>query len=175
MRFPTIFMCDQQKLSPACAYAQTDQSLCWSLEYSMTVKLLTEHGLDFLSLKGGCTGLSESIPVKMPHCWKSHVTAQMHFSFRVIRRLFNRSPFLPVAYSYSLISCRRWSVIEEVLIYQRVPLGLDFVPSESHKYTVILASRRNPVSKRYRIFLKGGAHSPYARYQPCSQPYPVKQ
>ena len=24
-----------------------------------------------LSLKGGCTGLSESTLVKMPHCWKS--------------------------------------------------------------------------------------------------------
>ena len=46
-------------------------------EYSMSVKLLTEHHLEFLSLKGGCTGSSESIHVKMPHCWKSHVTAQM--------------------------------------------------------------------------------------------------
>ena len=27
----------------ACAYAQSDQSLSKSLEYSMTVKLLTEH------------------------------------------------------------------------------------------------------------------------------------
>ena len=33
----------------------------------MTVKLLTEHHLEFLSLKGGCIGLSESIHVKMPH------------------------------------------------------------------------------------------------------------
>ena len=41
----------------------------------MTVKLLTEHHLDFLSLKVGCTGSSESTLVKMPHCWKSHVTA----------------------------------------------------------------------------------------------------
>ena len=43
----------------------------------MTAKLLTEHHLEFLSLKGGCTGLSESIHVKMPHCWKSHVAAQI--------------------------------------------------------------------------------------------------
>ena len=41
----------------------------------MTVKLLTEHHLEFLSLKGGCTGSSEPIHVKMPRCWKSHVTA----------------------------------------------------------------------------------------------------
>ena len=43
----------------------------------MIVKLLTEIHLEFLSLKGGCTGLSESTLVKMPHCWKSHVTVQM--------------------------------------------------------------------------------------------------
>ena len=43
----------------------------------MSVKLLTEHDLEFLSLKGGCTGSSESTLVKMPHCWKSHVAAQI--------------------------------------------------------------------------------------------------
>ena len=42
----------------------------------MSVKLLTEHRLEFVSLKGGCTGSSESTLVKMPHCWKSHVAAQ---------------------------------------------------------------------------------------------------
>ena len=40
-------------LRSACAYAQSDQSLCLSLEYSTIVKLLTEHHLEFLSLKGG--------------------------------------------------------------------------------------------------------------------------
>ena len=44
----------------------------------MSVKLLTEHHLGFLSLKGGCTDLSESTRVNIPLCWKSHVTAQMH-------------------------------------------------------------------------------------------------
>ena len=43
----------------------------------MTVKLLTEHHLEFLSLIGGCTGSSESTLVKMPHCWNSHATAQI--------------------------------------------------------------------------------------------------
>ena len=41
----------------------------------MIFKLLTEHHLEFLSLKGGCRGSSESTYVKMPHCWKSHVAA----------------------------------------------------------------------------------------------------
>ena len=43
----------------------------------MNIDLLTQHQLEFLSLKGGFTGSSESVHVKMPHCWKSHVTAQM--------------------------------------------------------------------------------------------------
>ena len=70
-------MCDQQNLRSACAYAQSDQSPCELHEYSMTVKLLTEHFLEFLSLKGGCRGSSESTHVKMPHCWKSHARAQI--------------------------------------------------------------------------------------------------
>ena len=43
----------------------------------MIVKLLTEHHLEFLSLKEGCTGSSESTLVKMPHCWKSHAEAHI--------------------------------------------------------------------------------------------------
>ena len=41
----------------------------------MIVKLLTEHHLEFLSLKGGCRGSSESTLVKMSNCWKSHAAA----------------------------------------------------------------------------------------------------
>ena len=43
----------------------------------MSVKLLTEHHLEFLSLKGGYTGSSESTLVKAPHCWKSHFVAHI--------------------------------------------------------------------------------------------------
>ena len=43
----------------------------------MIVKLLNEHHLEFLSLKGGCRGSSESTHVKMPHCWKSHAAAHL--------------------------------------------------------------------------------------------------
>ena len=38
---------------------------------------MTEQHLEFLSLKGGCTGSSESTLVKIPHCCKSHVSAHM--------------------------------------------------------------------------------------------------
>ena len=43
----------------------------------MSVELLTEQHFEFLSYKGDCTGSSESTLVKMPHLWKSHVTAQL--------------------------------------------------------------------------------------------------
>ena len=45
----------------------------------MIVKLLTEHHLEFLSLKGGCRGSSESTLVKMSNCRKSHAVAHMTF------------------------------------------------------------------------------------------------
>ena len=50
----------------------------------MSVKLLTEYRLEFLSLKGGCTGSSECTPAKMPHCWKSHALARIADSFSTV-------------------------------------------------------------------------------------------
>ena len=90
MGFPTMWYVQQQRLRPACAYAQSDQSLCKSLDYSMSVKLLTEQNLGLLSLKGGCTGSSESTLVKMPHCWKSHVSAQIMKASIPLDRLLTR-------------------------------------------------------------------------------------
>ena len=45
----------------------------------MNVKLLREQHLEFLILKESCTGSFESTLVKMPLCWKSHVTAHLSF------------------------------------------------------------------------------------------------
>ena len=75
--FQQYGICEQQSLGPAYVFAQSDQRLCLALEYSLTGKLLTEHHLEFLSFKGCCTGSSESTHVKLPHCWKSHVTAHL--------------------------------------------------------------------------------------------------
>ena len=50
----------------------------------MTVELLTEHHLEFLSFKGGYKGSSESTLVKMPQCSKSHVTA--HYGLFILKR-----------------------------------------------------------------------------------------
>ena len=45
----------------------------------MIVQLLTEHHLEFLSIKGGYRGSSESTLVKMSNCWKSRALAQLSF------------------------------------------------------------------------------------------------
>ena len=52
----------------------------------MSAKLLTEHHLEFLSLKEGCTGSSDSTLVKIPHCWKSHALAHLIYETDVISR-----------------------------------------------------------------------------------------
>ena len=70
--FQKCVMFDQQRLRSACAYVQSDQSLCSLLEYSMNVKLLTEDNLESLSLKGGCTGSCQ-----IPQLLKSHATAHI--------------------------------------------------------------------------------------------------
>ena len=43
----------------------------------MALRLLTELYLEFLRLKGGCTGSPASTLVKMTQYWKSHVMAQI--------------------------------------------------------------------------------------------------
>ena len=45
--------------------------------HTRSLKLLTEHCLECLNFKGGCTGSPESTLVKMTHCLKSHVMAHL--------------------------------------------------------------------------------------------------
>ena len=68
-------MCDQLNVSDQPAHTRSLIRAFASLEYSLTVMLLTEQHLEFLIFRGGCTGLTESTHVKMPPCWKSLVAA----------------------------------------------------------------------------------------------------
>ena len=43
----------------------------------MIAKLLTEYHFEFLTLKEGCSGSSESTLVKITNCWKSHAAAHI--------------------------------------------------------------------------------------------------
>ena len=58
----------------------------------MIVKLLTEHHLGFLSLKGGCTGSSESTLVKMSNCWTPHAAAHLICNLDTVRITTGRTP-----------------------------------------------------------------------------------
>ena len=62
----------------------------------MTVKLQTKKHLEFLSLKGGCIGSSESTLVKMPHCLKSHVAAYIVLRFILFQSRSRAQNILPV-------------------------------------------------------------------------------
>ena len=78
MRFPTMWYVRLAKPQTQPAHMRSlIRAFLGHLKYSMSVNLMTEHNLEFLSLKGGCTGLSESTLAKLPHCWKSCVTAHM--------------------------------------------------------------------------------------------------
>ena len=52
--------------------------------YVRPAKLLTEHHLEFLSLKGGCTGLSEPTFAIIPHSQKSGMAAQIKRNGKIV-------------------------------------------------------------------------------------------
>ena len=126
-------MCDQQSLRSACAYTQSDQSLCQSLEYSMIVKLLTKLHLEFLRLTGGCRGSSESTFVKMSNCWKSHSAA--HFSC-----LHHQGRFKIHAFQIkSIISCRvckSIGIIEKLGIKGRLIIECALTDSQRQLFAI---------------------------------------
>ena len=64
----------------------------------MIVKLLTEHYLEFLSLKGVCRGLYESTHVKMSNCLKkSHALAHMFVMVNNLLALFHGKTPISIA------------------------------------------------------------------------------
>ena len=137
-------MCDQQRLRPSCAYAQTEQSLSLSLNYYTSVKLLIELNLVFQSLTGGCTGSFESTLVKMAHCWKSHVMVQIFLNTGPRRQsvtclatdaCLTADPGVP-----SLIAARSYTFIE---IDHEMISTVIFLPSaESFKKEVVSYKRK---------------------------------
>ena len=87
----------------------------------MNVKLLTEHHLEFLSLKGDCTGSSESTLVKIPHCWKSRVATHIALKCETNTKKEKSPPKYVLSYSINVcfkalgrVHCRvvivRWNV-----------------------------------------------------------------
>ena len=82
----------------------------------MIVKLLTEHHLEFLSLKGGCRWLSESTLVKMSNCWKSHDACRGPFVMKIFVLSIFEWPFYTGFTVIRILIFSHYSVIITVLI-----------------------------------------------------------
>ena len=80
---PNYVVCATNKASDQPAHTRSLIRAFASCLHIFSVELLIKHPLEILSLKGGCTGSSESTLVKMPHCWKSHFTAHFFFLYFV--------------------------------------------------------------------------------------------
>ena len=107
----------------------------------MVVKLLTEHHLECLGLKGGYRGLSESTLVTMSNCWKSHATAQIYFTGQIFYQ-----------------KCA--SILGEVLIFFII-VAVMSLPSEWDKNSSWVISENRPTcrilqKKRKHKHLNGG-------------------
>ena len=67
MRFPTMWFVRPAK--PQISLHSLIRASSSRSKNYMSVELLSEYHLEFLSLKRGCTGSSEPIHIKIPHCW----------------------------------------------------------------------------------------------------------
>ena len=77
----------------------------------MIVELLTERHLEFLSLKGGRTGSSESTHVKMSNCWKSHAAAHFLSVCQILLTLITEKTDLDDTDMIETVVDKSWSVI----------------------------------------------------------------
>ena len=98
----------------------------------MNVKLLTEHHLEFLSLKGGYAGWSESTLVKMPHCWKSHVTAQIVLYLKPSGQVQVGGTYCCITVSYLPNKCRNSYFLQNYSLLG-CNKGLDYMATQLKK------------------------------------------
>ena len=119
----------------------------------MIVKLLTEHQLVFLSLKGACRGSSESTLVKMSNCWKSHAAAQILSVYRCTPRHYNMDVYWTVGYQsgllLSFVHCC-WVNFHHPSVF--VKLFYKFLKKRRKKYHVFENSMENGAFIFHSIF-----------------------
>ena len=132
-----------------------------SLLNILSVKLLTEHHLKFLSITEGYTGSSESTLVKMPHCWKSHVAAQMckpvcssasliyYFVVYFLERiLLIRNFFLHENFIFAnnikrrIYNVKNWQLVHDLLTSVNgrgiSPFGEGFISAKHTKFKILI-------------------------------------
>ena len=78
----------------------------------MIVKLVTEHHLELLSLKGGCRGSAESTLVKMSNCWKSHAAAQICLQLQCNSSRNNKVPCEWLIQTDGIVGSKGWKCVK---------------------------------------------------------------
>ena len=139
-------MCEQQSIRAVWS------ELLWVVWIFLNVKLLTEHYLELLILKGGSTGSSYSTLVRMPHCWISHLTAHMYESVMMLTRLDSRTYFssckrgicVVPKYNHTLFIC----VFKLLLFSTKFLLWISFEAFINHLLSCLLQVSR----KKKRVF-----------------------
>ena len=76
-------VCATSKASDQPALTQTGQSLCKSFDYSLSVKLLTEHHFEFLSLIGEAALARLSLFMSKCHIVRNHMS-QLNYAVELI-------------------------------------------------------------------------------------------
>ena len=118
----------------------------------MIVRLLTEHHLESLIFKGGCTGSSESTLVKMPHCWKSHVTAHLKKK-NIFQKMFIISNLVTLN-TESLKTYSKSALFVETFFNQKLNDNQDFskecVPKKNSYFstkTYVVGTQKNRLNE----------------------------
>ena len=85
----------------------------------MSVKLLTERHLEFLSLKVGYISSSECTLVTMPHFWKSHVAAHFKLSSSLAHVNANWGIKSRIFYSAIKRNWMNWEYVKVIYVTKR--------------------------------------------------------
>ena len=113
MRFPTMWY-----VRPTKPQISLRKRAVWSEPLLVAwvfliVKLLTEHSLEFLSLKRGCRGSPESTLVKMSNWWKSHALAQLLFLHQLTYGIRWKSIITQVNQQFNIYKLEQIKIIKE--------------------------------------------------------------
>ena len=143
----------------------------------MIVKLLTDHHLEFLSLKGGCRGRFESTLVKMPHCWKSHGAAHIIINLQI--RVTDLHSGLPISCSHAtksgllttrlIISPYVFLIVVPIYYFQLLHQAFRFMVGPGHCLMISkdgpsLFKEVGPVDPSFLVVKKSHFNKKYSSY-----------
>ena len=84
----------------------------------MSVKLLTEHHLEFLSLKGGCTGSSRSTFIKIV---RDHMSRLKYFLY-LNKTIADNAEYTVIEKTNKIASCKRRMRYSHFILFPANPM-----------------------------------------------------